>query len=466
MFHFCLTDRRNFGDVMSSETLSRLALRTSPQLDGILQHAPSGHTAVAVWSQKPQDTGQLPNLLICPDGTEEDWAAWITTFAARIRPFSAHIRLITYTEAQRITRELRLPRLDRILWSAAGLVLGEVLAASRLPDKALETIPATACASTLSFPIFRAAALYSDFQQWHQLVSNWEFVRQTTRQRGRAIEGSVVARACATIIEAAGLAGASSLLARGDNAVQIACRELIRSPECVPSNLMEVLGFSAIEERMNGSREDRVVAFADFVRSTTAKAGDSEVISFTLGYLASRIAPGTMRHATVLTPIAHRYPTALLWYGFCAGFGSTEGSSIPNSGSRRVGLDLPPSARRVIRDLLRPESIVDTPHCDINFLELVALSRTGGDPLEGLITTTQGTVIVELAPMVWTAINAPSKMIQGEGLTQTSREREILATIGESIELLREAYAVLTGNELPKSKGEQGSLFPPKRKKK
>ena len=105
------------------------------------------------------------------------------------------------------------------------------------------------------------------------------------------------------------------------------------------------------------------------------------------------------------------------------------------------------------------------PVCDIGYIELIALSRTGGNPLEGLIKMTQGSVIVELLPGVCTSVNVSSKPLP-ESQVRELRAREIIATIGEQIERLRETYKDLLASETPGSEAEQRSLFPSRHKKK
>jgi hypothetical protein len=246
--------------------------------------------------------------------------------------------------------------------------------------------------------------------------------------------------------------------------VSDACRSLIRSPQRIPSSLYAIDLFADTEPMMHGSREDRVLAFEEFVRrSDGTSAHNPEVMSFMLGYFASRIAPGTIRHSKVLDQITLRYPTAMLWYGFCSGFG--ESRAEMTDVSPKAGPDLPLSARRVIRELLRPETILGTPVCDIGYLELLALSRTGGSPLESLVRATQGSIAVELLPGVCTSLNVslrPSDDLQAE----ESRKREAMAKIGQQIERLRELYRDLLSAQTAGRKPEQPPLFPSRRKKK
>jgi hypothetical protein len=183
-----------------------------------------------------------------------------------------------------------------------------------------------------------------------------------------------------------------------------------------------------------------------------------------LGYLASRIAPGTIKHASVLSPVSNRYPTAILWYGFCAGFADGD-FSLPNISERR-SVDFPLSARRVIRELFRVEPAWGFPVCDIGYLELMALSRTGGDPFDGLIRTTQGSVIVELLPGVCTSVNVFSKPPLNPQ-DRESRDREIIFTMGKQIECLRETYKnLINSDSMKRDDVEQTSLFSKRNKKK
>jgi hypothetical protein len=454
-------ERRDFGDIMSDRGLSRLRFDHAADLDGL--PSPAASSLLAVWPQEPKGSAELPAVLICKDGTEEDWAAWITTIAAKIRPFSAYMRLITHSNFRWATKGASVPTLDRLTWAATGVVLGEVLAASHLPDRALDTITAAACASTLAFVMFRAAAMYPTFQQWDRLVKAWESVREMTKQRPRAIEGASVARVCATIIAGAGHHQPYQLLSSKDETAAEGCRSFVETG-LPPKAFFSIGKFESTERKMHGPREERVVAFDEYLRELdSVSVTNTELIPFSVGYLASRIAPGTIQHSSVLTPIARRYPSTLLWYGFCAGCGEPE-TTLPGGNLGRA-VDLPASARRVARDLLRREPVVGPPLSDIGFSELVALSRTGKDPFEGLITGTQATATIELAPGVWTSVNVSPKSAT-TAMVREPRERVVIAALGRQIEQLRRIYMDLVGDEPTMEQDYQQSLFSSRRKKK
>ena len=405
-YYYIQVDRRDFGDLISEEGILRLRIETAGEID--LIRSPVKDGIIAVWSSNPQETKQLPEVLICKDETQNDWAAWITTFAAKIRPFSAYMRLIPHSDFRQTMESTPTRDIGQFMWPTAGLILGEALGASGLPDKALETLSATAFLSTLTFVMCRTATLYPGYREWSHLVEMWKSVREVTKQKTRAIDELSVARVFMIAMDALGNRGASRDLARNDAEISEACRHLLRTPQRNLSNVFDNHFFAVTESMMHGSREDRVRAFDEFIRqSDNISVSKAEVMSFMLGYLASRIAPGTIKHASVLSPVSNRYPTAILWYGFCAGFADGD-FSLPNIGERR-SVDFPLSARRVIRELFRVEPTWGVPVCDIGYLELMALSRTGGDPFDGLIRTTQGSVIVELLPGVCTSINVFSK---------------------------------------------------------
>jgi hypothetical protein len=72
---------------------------------------------------------------------------------------------------------------------------------------------------------------------------------------------------------------------------------------------------------------------------------------------------------------------------------------------------------------------------------------------------------VELLPGVCTSVNVSTKQLP-EPQVRESREREIIATLGDQIERLRETYMDLLAAEAPGSEHEQHSMFPSRRKKK
>lgn len=459
---YALIDRRDFGNLLSDDGISRLALHAFNAYN--LMEVPSQNKVIALWSVDPRITTQLPEILVCQDGTQDDWAAWITTYAARIRPFSAYIRLLTKNEFDKFLKERPLSASMHHTWPIAGLILGEVLGSSNLRDKALETLSMSAFTSTLTFVTFRTAAIYPHFFEWSNLFKMWERTREITRQPARIIDSTSLARVCIVILDALDF-NVSKLLAQDDIILSQACRQIINGQDMKPLKFHGTV-FEYAENIMNGPREDRVRAFEEFFNRSEKNISFSnlDLMSLMLGYLVSRIAPGTLKHSSILEQVIPKYPTSVLWYGFFSAFPENR-ITIKNAGTR--GIDLPLSARRVIRELIRSDDLAGAPICDISYLELQALSRTGDITLDSFATTTPSLAKVELLPGVYTSVNVSqtSKTIISQSRTINEREQEIIRKLGKHIASLNETYNSLFATEGSK-KTEQPSLFPSKRKKK
>ena len=160
---------------------------------------------------------------------------------------------------------------------------------------------------------------------------------------------------------------------------------------------------------LRGPREQRVKAFERILHSPNQL--DALTSSFLAGLLADQIGPGSFEHVDLLLPYLNQYPTALLWYGLCAGL-------HPDSEVQQVGNCL---GRRLIRDLLAPDPILSRPKYDIAVSELeVHLDRE--EPLE-FRTASQNHIAVELLPgvpayMKWPitaeSVAAPSRGVSGK----------------------------------------------------
>jgi hypothetical protein len=217
-----------------------------------------------------------------------------------------------------------------------------------------------------------------------------------------------------------------------------------------------------IELVTHGPREDRVVAFERLTDRLDQFATDKpELVSFELGYLASRIAPGMIRHSSILGRIGERFPTAMLWYGFCSGI--PEGDYDLSIPSRSRTLDLPVSARRIIRELLRPEAPIGAPVCDIGYSELLALSLTEANPADGLVRATPGLIVVELLHGVCVPVNVFSSP-QARTTAGRSIDSEIISSLRSQVDRLSLTLRELQ-NMAPWSDSQQGQLFTPRRKR-
>jgi hypothetical protein len=72
---------------------------------------------------------------------------------------------------------------------------------------------------------------------------------------------------------------------------------------------------------LRGPREHRVRVFERVLHGPNRL--DALTSSFLAGLLADQVGPGTFEHIDLLLPYLDRYPTALVWYGLCAGLHRT-----------------------------------------------------------------------------------------------------------------------------------------------
>jgi len=174
---------------------------------------------------------------------------------------------------------------------------------------------------------------------------------------------------------------------------------------------------------MQGPREGRVVFFEQSVLSLAeTRRSNSEFASFLFGFLASQIGPGTLDYLSLITPHVDQFPTALLWYGLCSGL---QHRSSLHGFSGGLG-------RRALREILRRESVFDSPQSDIALAELEALTSSDTAAME-FRTGTQGVLAIEIVPLVTTTVRWPPRQAD---------QPELFPTENSSVDF-RELYVQL-----------------------
>jgi hypothetical protein len=187
---------------------------------------------------------------------------------------------------------------------------------------------------------------------------------------------------------------------------------------------------------MRGPREHRVRTFERVLKQPNRL--DTLTSSFLAGLLADQIAPGTFEHVDLLMPYLSQYPMALTWYGLCAGLNA-------DSEVQQVGNCL---GRRLVRDLLIPDSIVARPRYDLSIGELeVYLDREA--PIEFRVAG-QNHIAVELLPGVPAYMRWPAKDSLPSGSLSVQQRDIFQQTQLQQRELSAE---VPTGNRLTEERG-------------
>ena len=108
-----------------------------------------------------------------------------------------------------------------------------------------------------------------------------------------------------------------------------------------------------------------------------------------LGLLASRIAPGSFEHVSLVIPDAGRLEGVLVWYGLFAGV--TRGARLAE---HYGGL-----GRRVLAEMLVDDTAFSRPRCDVGLdeLEVIGMSAMYRDQL---LRRSPGRLVIEIVPCV------------------------------------------------------------------
>jgi hypothetical protein len=185
-----------------------------------------------------------------------------------------------------------------------------------------------------------------------------------------------------------------------------------------------------------GPREGRVVFFEQFASSLAElPAKDSALASFLCGFLASQIGPGTLDYTSLLAPYLEHYPTAFLWYGLCSGLQNR--SSLYGFAS---GL-----GRRILREVLRKETLSDSPQCDIALPELEALTSNDTAAMD-FRTGTQGVLTIEIIPLVTTSVRWPQKQVEQPELFPTGPSTRDMRELMAQLDNLRSRIGQVQNN--------------------
>ncbi|MBM4033034.1 MAG: hypothetical protein FJ291_14785 [Planctomycetes bacterium] len=306
-----------------------------------------------------------------------------------------------------------------------GLILGEV--ATHMDEWTnLTRVPPSACARTFSFAMARALSLHGVRRDGSPVSGAWFRARELTRQpKLRIAEAHMRAPWSAVLsLWADEMPTGEPSAQVAPNLVLDACRDLfsagaISEPtwKTLVSSLSEM---ADIRARMGATREERVIHLERAIDVLRRSSLEPETGAFFCGYLTSLVAEGTVEHGGILYPHIQAFPSSLMWYGLCAGL-----SVRPRLKGHLGGF-----GRRVLRDLLRLESPLDSPTCDIALTELEVLMGAGASVVD-LRTAVQGYMLVELAPCVTTALRwPPGDAVQGE-LLSTAPDDGLRDLLGE-----------------------------------
>ncbi|MFL6546957.1 MAG: hypothetical protein ACJ8LM_17475, partial [Candidatus Udaeobacter sp.] len=183
-------------------------------------------------------------------------------------------------------------------------------------------------------------------------------------------------------------------------------------------------------EDLKGTREERVRSLDRYlVELVKVAKRDTLTASFMAGYLTSQVSPGTFDHSFLLMPHSHTLTSATLWFGLSAGVNKEA----------QLKKYLYGLGRRVLRDVLRLESLLERPRCDLAIRELEILMRNESNNITDLKTNLPGFLEVELAPRISSSIRWPIRDDRVQTQPQTFSQVEVRSIVTDLSQALLKA---------------------------
>lgn len=373
-----------------------------------------------VWPDR-SDSNLLPSAVVMDPKAQREFLAWTSTFLSGLRPFTAHIRVMDLASLRLVQALQSRPSLQQLASPVLALVLAENLMAAESGASGSYA----ACRSTYSYAAGRSLALAAPSEYQGLLVEGWtRLLRMLPASRSIPdFESLLLVWSILSHLADDSTEKVRNATPEGTSAIVSACEQMLKtgavsasawSRLCVSPRLADAA------EKMSGPREDRVLYFDQFIMALRESKEAAPIErAFASGYLASRVAVGSLEHFGLARSHASVFPGIQYWYALCAGLHPQ--SEVPHQ-SRGLGF-------RLFRDLQDQAAWDSAPRADISLAELEMLR--GADNYEEFWTSAPGVIEVEIMPLVSTIIRTPAAR-------GTSQQQELLRADGqEDIEAMR-----------------------------
>ena len=374
---------------------------------------------VLIWEELPKSPALKgpPPLVAVPAREMREFFAFVGTYVSTYQPFSAFFRVISQEEAPELLDvNPPSPELRNML---VGTLIAEawLQAGNRLQRPA--DLSVQGCLATMSSAAVSGLTAGFGPDRLNLALARWFRTRGRFSEEQLQVEPDRIRDFWELVAEA------YTQAPRSEEATDNSSRrilqfvsELIRSEEdeIDPKSwagLVEGLpsARSALVH-MRESREDRVRAIdAVMADILGVEQVDSRIREVALGYLASRVAGGSMSYLSLLDPVVGKLPSAFLWFGFFVSLRSD--TDVMNVGDCL--------GRRLARHLTQTSGVFEQPDADVSFEELEAMAPDGHSEIK-FRTDHPGIITVEiLAPI--TAIYRYRREMRQSGVRESSIPR-------------------------------------------
>jgi hypothetical protein len=401
-----------------------------------------------VWDTKPgreSINGARP-LISVANSELRSFFAFVGTYVSTYQPFSAFFRVVPFELLSELVVEW--PKRENVL---PNMFVGAVIAEARLQTgeraRRPSNISIQSCLATMSGAAVAALAAGFDRLHLYSILERWLKTRQRLANGDLRVQSQRIAEfwnVVGQVYEKDGPLYRLSSVAESIRPIVRFLAEVMSSPDDSDPEtwlglVQDLPGAHEALRRMRDSREDRVRAMDQVLPSVTAaEKVDLRIREAVLGYLASRIAGGSMSYLDLLDPIETKMPGALMWFGL---FASIRADTDVMSAGECLG-------RRVSRHLEQTKSgIFIPPSADVSFDELQNILAEPKTELK-LRTEHQNVISVELFPAV-TSVFRLSREVR-----QESRDMTVPPDAVKELRfLLDRAFRVLEDISGPQERG-------------
>lgn len=407
MIYYLRVERADLGDWLDGGRSRDVA--HAQTIRDVVSEFGRGTDVVIVWAGQPV-LGTPPALIVTADGARHDFLAWTATFLPQFRPLTSHFRVVEHSELNHSSTPWRSTD-DRVFRrTGIGLILTEFLSQDGGRRNKKDVVPVVNLFSGLSFVCLRELCVGTG-ARLDELASRWARLRTVTRQRPRAITPSSLLAAVRVVAHVEGHDSSFSLT-KVERAI-VDAFSVWRQDAGARVELAGVPEFALARVTPDQTREVRLRRFEEALRQMVQRSsGESELDAFAVGFMANSLDPGSLTYLELVTSYLAKWPSALIWYGVCAGM--SDGSTVASELSG-VGL-------RAWREVVRPDYLLAVPTADLSLEELEVFLNSDR-PTEDYPLLSHAFASVELFPSLWTTVSwGGRKSPESETSTMSTRD--------------------------------------------
>ena len=324
---------------------------------------PDRGVLIGSWSDEPGDP--LPELLVVRDEDHVDTLAWLSSYFGPLAPLTQWCRIVTRTQAERISGRPQHPSLGRRLGVWVGATVAECSAQAG-GSVNLRELPGSAAMSTSTYAAGRATAVWGEHAIYPDLARRHDELSQSLREGGRPVSASHLSTiwqllsgdpAHIPTADRRALEPLSDLLNSAiANESQISTADLV---QLVATKGVANFDLKELGECARGPQVDRVRAL-DRLADRLVQDPRSPAIDALLGFGASLVDPGAVVLPDLLRKYRSSLPLASIWLGAFAGAWSPVRVLTEHQGLGRL----------IAKAMLAPTDLQTRPSCDIAYEEL------------------------------------------------------------------------------------------------